>query len=206
MSSNDPFHLPPNVYGKSRHVVEGRIVISAVIFLLLLVWYVFLLQAYAKWFRRHGARFPRRRSASRRRRFQFTGQEPATLRNVGLESAVIETLRVFQYKPQNFIDGLECAVCLCEFEENEKGRLLPNCGHSFHVECIDMWFLSHSTCPLCRIAAQPEQPVLDPARFQHISVTIAEPIHGNLNSEQTHSSANCGDCRTQQIGKPDADE
>jgi hypothetical protein len=29
-------------------------------------------------------------------------------------------------------------------------RLLPKCNHSFHINCIDMWFHSHSTCPICR--------------------------------------------------------
>ncbi|KAF8379352.1 hypothetical protein HHK36_028786 [Tetracentron sinense] len=46
--------------------------------------------------------------------------------------------------------SLECAVCLCEVADGEKVRLLPNCSHGFHVDCIDMWFKSHSTCPLCR--------------------------------------------------------
>lgn len=41
-------------------------------------------------------------------------------------------------------------MCLSEFEEGETGRLLPKCKHSFHIECIDMWFHSNSTCPLCR--------------------------------------------------------
>ncbi|CAL5343552.1 unnamed protein product [Camellia sinensis] len=46
-------------------------------------------------------------------------------------------------------DGM-CAVCLCEFEDGEELRTMPECVHSFHVECIDMWLYSHSTCPLCR--------------------------------------------------------
>ncbi|CAI0466895.1 unnamed protein product [Linum tenue] len=50
---------------------------------------------------------------------------------------------------------MECAVCLSEFEEKEAGRTLPKCGHSFHTECIDMWFHSHSTCPLCRSPVEP---------------------------------------------------
>ncbi|KAM0889756.1 hypothetical protein ACQ4PT_027497 [Festuca glaucescens] len=49
--------------------------------------------------------------------------------------------------------GVECAVCLAEMADGEKGRLLPGCGHRFHVECIDRWFRTNSTCPLCRVAA-----------------------------------------------------
>ncbi|KAF0913623.1 hypothetical protein E2562_023733 [Oryza meyeriana var. granulata] len=49
--------------------------------------------------------------------------------------------------------AVECAVCLAEVRDGERGRLLPRCGHRFHVECIDRWFRSNSTCPLCRVAA-----------------------------------------------------
>jgi hypothetical protein len=48
--------------------------------------------------------------------------------------------------------GVECAVCLAEMADGEKGRLLPGCGHRFHVECVDRWFRTNSTCPLCRVA------------------------------------------------------
>lgn len=41
-------------------------------------------------------------------------------------------------------------MCLSAVEEGEKVRLLPNCRHVFHVPCIDMWLLSHCTCPVCR--------------------------------------------------------
>ncbi|BAT86292.1 hypothetical protein LR48_Vigan03g283200 [Vigna angularis] len=49
----------------------------------------------------------------------------------------------------------ECAVCLSEFADGDKVRTLPNCKHGFHTHCIDAWFASHSTCPLCRTPAQP---------------------------------------------------
>lgn len=44
----------------------------------------------------------------------------------------------------------DCPICLAEFVEGEKVRVLPNCNHGFHLECIDAWLVSHSSCPLCR--------------------------------------------------------
>lgn len=41
-------------------------------------------------------------------------------------------------------------MCISELKEGEEVRFLPNCKHGFHVECIDMWFHSNDTCPLCR--------------------------------------------------------
>ncbi|KAF8029186.1 hypothetical protein BT93_E1758 [Corymbia citriodora subsp. variegata] len=45
---------------------------------------------------------------------------------------------------------VECAICLGEFAEGDEVRLLPQCGHGFHVDCIDPWLGSHSSCPSCR--------------------------------------------------------
>jgi hypothetical protein len=44
----------------------------------------------------------------------------------------------------------DCAVCLSEFADHDRLRLLPLCGHAFHVACIDVWLRSSATCPLCR--------------------------------------------------------
>ncbi|KAI3860050.1 hypothetical protein MKX03_003125 [Papaver bracteatum] len=71
----------------------------------------------------------------------------------GLDSAVIETFPVFVYiDVKNLGTVLECAICKEEFGDEDLLRLLPcHHHHVFHPDCIDNWFVSHSTCPLCRL-------------------------------------------------------
>lgn len=52
-------------------------------------------------------------------------------------------------------DG-DCSVCLMPLVEGEEVRQLPECKHSFHAPCIDMWLYSHSNCPMCRAGVLPE--------------------------------------------------
>ncbi|OWM71560.1 hypothetical protein CDL15_Pgr005747 [Punica granatum] len=73
------------------------------------------------------------------------------LHDSGLDQAFIDALPVFQYREIVGIkEPFDCAVCLCEFSGKDKLRLLPMCSHAFHINCIDTWLLSNSTCPLCR--------------------------------------------------------
>ncbi|KAI9121461.1 hypothetical protein K1719_008494 [Acacia pycnantha] len=73
------------------------------------------------------------------------------LHDSGLDQAFIDALPVFQYgEIVGLKEPFDCAVCLSEFSANDKLRLLPTCSHAFHIDCIDTWLLSNSTCPLCR--------------------------------------------------------
>lgn len=73
------------------------------------------------------------------------------LHDSGLDQAFIDALPVFYYKEiVGLKESVDCAVCLCEFTDKDKLRLLPVCSHAFHISCIDTWLLSNSTCPLCR--------------------------------------------------------
>merc|ERR1712096_101331 len=42
----------------------------------------------------------------------------------------------------------QCAICL-DVIENDTRKVLQ-CGHQFHKDCIDEWFISKETCPICR--------------------------------------------------------
>ncbi|KAI4368400.1 hypothetical protein MLD38_016959 [Melastoma candidum] len=81
----------------------------------------------------------------------------------GLDDAVIRSIPVRNFKSRGAGAGedgnrggpgerssCECAVCLNEFQEDEKLKVIPSCCHVFHVDCIDVWFQSNANCPLCR--------------------------------------------------------
>lgn len=44
----------------------------------------------------------------------------------------------------------ECTICLEMFEDGEKVKVLPECLHTYHSECVDKWLKNKSSCPLCR--------------------------------------------------------
>ncbi|PKU74784.1 RING-H2 finger protein ATL3-like [Dendrobium catenatum] len=125
--------------------ISIEVMVAAVIFLFLVIVFVFFLYLYAKNYWGSSIR------ARRRAQLIFAaGDAPVPSR--GLDASVLRSLPVTIYNRSDFKDGLECSVCLCELSDGEKARLLPKCNHGFHLQCIDMWFYSHSTCPLCRCA------------------------------------------------------
>ncbi|CAN6279923.1 unnamed protein product [Urochloa humidicola] len=79
----------------------------------------------------------------------------------GLDAAVVEAFPTMKYAEAKALrvgkggGALECAVCLSEFEDEERLRLLPKCSHAFHPDCIGEWLASHVTCPVCRRNLEP---------------------------------------------------
>ncbi|XP_066377181.1 RING-H2 finger protein ATL60-like [Miscanthus floridulus] len=136
--------------GQQQLAISNGVLLAAVIFLFMVVVFVFLLYLYAK---RYLGANPLLAPTSPSSRFLFVESSPFPQR--GLPASVLRSLPVTVYAGAGSPggrdkDALECAVCLSEVADGEKVRTLPKCGHGFHVECIDMWFHSHDTCPLCR--------------------------------------------------------
>ncbi|CAA2999349.1 RING-H2 finger ATL8-like [Olea europaea subsp. europaea] len=72
--------------------------------------------------------------------------------NKGLKKKVLKSLPKVTYAANDDKIGKlsDCAICLSEFAAGDEVRVLPQCGHGFHVACIDTWLGSHSSCPSCR--------------------------------------------------------
>ena len=65
-----------------------------------------------------------------------------------LPRAAVKRLPTHKFKPGDEFES--CAVCLEDYEDGDKLRLLP-CDHGYHAKCIDMWLVkTDSVCPQCR--------------------------------------------------------
>ncbi|KAL9368984.1 hypothetical protein Peur_040183 [Populus x canadensis] len=89
--------------------------------------------------------------------------------NPGLDSSQIQLFPTFTYSSVKDFrreqHGLECAICLAEFSDEDLVRLLTVCYHVFHQECIDLWLESHKTCPVCRRDLDLPKEALEKARI-----------------------------------------
>ncbi|KAG9154936.1 hypothetical protein Leryth_012130 [Lithospermum erythrorhizon] len=161
----------------AKFVVVGFVVLSCFVIII-----VFFLLLYIKWFwsdcREGGTTTHATPSTLRRRRFDFSGGHEESvvvpMHNRGLEVSILESLPSVVFTNKDFEEQLECSVCLCVFSDGETTRILPTCNHEFHMECIDMWFLSHSTCPLCR------SPVSSPTKssdFGSRTMVVHDEVH-----------------------------
>ena len=48
-----------------------------------------------------------------------------------------------------------CTICLTEYHINDTLKIMPECLHRFHVNCLDEWLRSNPTCPVCRVQPSP---------------------------------------------------
>ncbi|KAC9968853.1 hypothetical protein E3N88_45015 [Mikania micrantha] len=103
---------------------------------LAILFYHMLLVRYC--IRRHAARMAALRT--------FTGEEIPT----GVDDKTLATIPIIAYKKSD-PDPCECSVCLVDVEDGDMVRVLPDCKHLFHVNCIDEWFAGHTSCPVCRV-------------------------------------------------------
>ncbi|KAL7158898.1 hypothetical protein ABFS83_02G174100 [Erythranthe nasuta] len=71
----------------------------------------------------------------------------------GLGISTIETYKKITIGESRRIEGpngITCAICLADYVPQDTIRVMPECQHCFHVECIDQWLGIKAKCPICR--------------------------------------------------------
>ena len=80
-----------------------------------------------------------------------TDQSPVALDKLNLNTKLI----ILNNNNLNYYNQLSgpsgCSICNTQFKINDIIRKINMCNHFFHYECVDKWFQSKSTCPICRI-------------------------------------------------------
>lgn len=92
----------------------------------------------------------------------------------GLDEAALVNYPKFMYSQAKLVKGDDpviasgCSICLADYKDSDMLRLLPECGHLFHLDCIDPWLKLHPTCPICRSSPLPTPlaPVVPPSAPQ----------------------------------------
>ncbi|CAH8366746.1 unnamed protein product [Eruca vesicaria subsp. sativa] len=163
-----------NISNSATYDMRGEVTLVAIVILFFIYLVMSLLYLYCcvSPSRSHHIRSRNRRPTM----VFFVPTNPSHTASRGLHPAILNSLPVVTFSSSSEDaatrrDHIDCAVCLSEFEEGESGRVLPGCKHAFHVECIDMWFHSHSTCPLCRTLVEPLGGSVVPVEEQ-VAITI----------------------------------
>jgi hypothetical protein len=53
---------------------------------------------------------------------------------------------------ENILNNEEivCAICQNIYSENDIIRTVNECGHFYHIHCVDTWYSRNTSCPMCR--------------------------------------------------------
>ncbi|KAF8378314.1 hypothetical protein HHK36_029653 [Tetracentron sinense] len=157
-SFSSPYYS--NYQKESTPSSSGSRISPAILFIIVILALIFFISGLLHLLVRFLIKKPSSSSTSQSSRYPEVSGSDALQRQLqqlfhlhdsGLDQAFIDALPVFLYKEiKGLKEPFDCAVCLCEFSEKDKLRLLPLCSHAFHINCIDTWLLSNSTCPICR--------------------------------------------------------
>lgn len=78
--------------------------------------------------------------------------------NTGLSEGLLEKcLTATVYCSSDHSEDEErCAICLEEYKNMDDISTLKACGHDYHVSCVKKWLSMKNSCPICKVAAVPD--------------------------------------------------
>jgi len=69
---------------------------------------------------------------------------------VPLSSLNLKTQLIYITDQNKLIYNENCSICSLPILQNNLIRKVISCNHYFHQNCVDIWFSTNSTCPICR--------------------------------------------------------
>ncbi|XP_068667750.1 RING-H2 finger protein ATL66-like [Aristolochia californica] len=155
MASQDsqPFHWHYGELDDKNFQIHGKGLLLIVVLFAVLLFFT-LLCLYARWVCRYRRQLSPGPLADGH---HHATNIPPLHQRTGLDPAAISSIPVLLHVTSP-ADDVQCSICLSNFVEGEKVKVLPLCHHTFHPECVDKWLRTHSSCPLCRAALGDSDP------------------------------------------------
>ncbi|XVF10242.1 hypothetical protein REPUB_Repub07fG0166100 [Reevesia pubescens] len=145
----------------SSNDFEAKVAMVLIILFCALICYLALSAAIRCFLHGDGGRRPRHSRNNNNNSLPQTQQELEQRKPVSEATAArIVAAPTLVYSTGLKLAGAEaeCAICLSEFVEGEGIQVLAKCKHGFHVQCIQQWLSSHSSCPTCRCSCLSPSP------------------------------------------------
>ncbi|XP_061096708.1 E3 ubiquitin-protein ligase RNF13-like [Conger conger] len=119
-------------------------------------------------------------------------QDRHKARRSRLRKDQLKKLPIHKFRKGDIYDV--CAICLDEYEEGDKLRVLP-CSHAYHCKCVDPWLTkTKKTCPVCKQKVVPSQgdsssdsDGAESSREEQEEASESTPLLRSLASSSAHS-------------------